>query len=94
MKHKKILGAVVLTTFAIAAGWGYQQNEKKNVLNELALANIEALARSEFNPGTCGWSLDGVLGICNIRRDHALELFYSFGGRWCCDSCSSTPYCG
>ena len=47
-----------------------------------------------YGSGTCGWSIDHNLGICGVSKDTALELYYSFGGWWCCDHCSSTPYCG
>lgn len=91
---KKIFGAALIAAMAVAAGWNYQQNKQSVELSDLAKANVEALASGEFNEGTCGYSPDGITGMCNIRKDHVLELYYSFGGYWCCDSCSSTSYCG
>ena len=49
---KKILGVIAFAAIAAAAGWNYQQNTKQNTnevgLSDLALANIDALARWEY----------------------------------------------
>lgn len=91
---KRIIGIILIAVAAVTAGWNFSQSQNEVKLSDLALANIEALASGEFNEGTCRYSQDGSTGMCNIRKDHALELYYSFGGHWCCDSCSSTRYCG
>lgn len=90
---KKFISITLIVAGVLTAGWNYSQSLKTG-LSDLALANVEALASGEFNEGTCGYSPDGSIGMCNIRKDHVLELYYSFGGYWCCDSCSSTRYCG
>lgn len=91
---KKLLGIIAIAALVAAAGWNFSQSQNEVEMSDLALANVEALASGEFNEGTCGYSPDGSTGMCNIRKDHVLELYYSFGGYWCCDSCSSTRYCG
>ena len=45
---KKFIGIVLI---AITAGWNFSQSEKKMELSDLALANVEALARGKINPG-------------------------------------------
>ena len=66
-------------------------NELKNILGG-------STTHSDLFPGTCGWrgeSADGVpVGECNVSKGHAIEMSSLFEGWWCCDSCSSTGYCG
>ena len=45
---KKFIGIVLI---AITAGWNFSQSEKKMELSDLALANVEALARDEGSSG-------------------------------------------
>ena len=52
---KKIFGAVLIAAMAVAAGWNFNQNKNEVELSDLALANVEALAQSESNIGTCTW---------------------------------------
>lgn len=44
---KKIIGVIAFAAIAVAAGWNYQQNQNEVELSDLALANMEALARGE-----------------------------------------------
>lgn len=44
---KKILGIAVVAAIALAAGWNYNQSKNETKLNDLALANVEALAGGE-----------------------------------------------
>lgn len=46
MKNK-IIGVITFTAIAVAAGCGYIQNKQNVVLSDLAMENIEALARWE-----------------------------------------------
>lgn len=92
--RKKTLSLAAMAIVAVVAAVGVSKNANKVELSDFALANVEALASGEFHEGTCGYSPDGILGMCNVRQDHVLELYYTFGGYWCCDSCSSTTYCG
>ena len=43
----KIFLAVLFTAIALAAGWNYSQSQNEVELSDLALANVEALARWE-----------------------------------------------
>ena len=44
---KKIIGVIAFAAIAAAAGWNYNQNNQKVELSDLALENVEALARGE-----------------------------------------------
>ena len=44
---KKIIGVIAFAAIAVAAGWNYQQNKQDVELSDLALENIEAIARNE-----------------------------------------------
>lgn len=60
---KKIIFTVAIIATAAIAGWNYQQNKQSVELSDLALENVEALARDEggFN---CFWE-DRNYTICN-----------------------------
>ena len=44
---KKIILSIAIIATAAIAGWNYQQNKQSVMLSDLALENIEALARWE-----------------------------------------------
>lgn len=44
---KRIIGVIAFVAIAVAAGWNYQQNKQSVELSDLALENVEALARRE-----------------------------------------------
>lgn len=44
---KKVLLTVAVVATVAIAGWNYQQNQQSVELSDLALENVEALARSE-----------------------------------------------
>jgi len=46
-----------------------------------------------YGYGTCGWTNGSETG-CGISKDLALYWVSTKGGRWCCDSCDETEYCG
>lgn len=52
---KKIFGAALIATMAVATGWNFNQSKNKVELSELALANVEALAQGEgiYTHGIC-----------------------------------------
>lgn len=57
---KKTFGVVLLMAIAITTYWNFNQIKNKKELTELALANINALARNESDdincltqPGSC-----------------------------------------
>lgn len=65
---KKILKATIVASFALIAGMNVYNAQKSDVMSELALANVEALAGCEWNSwigepvfhitltGYCSWS--------------------------------------
>lgn len=49
---KKIIGVAVLATIVIsAAAWNFNQGKNETKLNDIALANVEALATPELATG-------------------------------------------
>jgi len=50
---KKIIGVIAFAAIAVAAGWNYQQNKQEVELSDLALENVEALARGESADDYC-----------------------------------------
>ena len=44
---KKFFGVIAFVAIATAAVWNYQQNKQSVELSDLALENVEALARNE-----------------------------------------------
>ena len=61
---KKALYAVaVIATIAIA-GWNYQQNKQSVELSDLALENVEALARNEWGDEHCKGCSPSTSSIC------------------------------
>ncbi len=65
---KNILKATIVAAFALIAGMNVYNAQKSDVMSELALANVEALAGCEWNSwigepvfhitltGYCSWS--------------------------------------
>ena len=47
---KNILKATVVAAFALVAGFNVYNSQKSDVMSELALANVEALADDDENP--------------------------------------------
>jgi hypothetical protein len=50
---KKIISIVFLVAIAIAAAWGFSQNQDELALSDLTLENVEALASCETIAGSC-----------------------------------------
>ena len=57
---KKIIKIVFVAVFVAIAGYGVYTNQKSEVMSDLMLANVEALADDEMNVGdlvdNCVWS--------------------------------------
>ena len=47
---KNILKVTVVAAFALVAGFNVYNSQKSDVMSELALANVEALADDDENP--------------------------------------------
>jgi hypothetical protein len=70
---------------------------KLNINPEKVMKNEELVTLRGGYGGTCGykvwaygqWQID-----CGVTQEEALLAYGNWGGWWCCDSCSSTSYCG
>lgn len=76
---------------------------KKLNLKKLKLEAEDVLQRSQMAgfyggsgaSGTCGWDGGNLTSpFCGISREAAIDNATEHEGNWCCDSCSSTWYCG
>ena len=69
---KKFFGVIAFVAIATAAGWNYQQNKQSVELSDLALENVEALARNEDDKNGALWSNEaGTVYCCgngNVRN--------------------------
>ena len=52
---KNILKATVVAAFALVAGFNVYNAQKSDVMSDLALANVEALADDDENPNVRKW---------------------------------------
>lgn len=50
MKIKKTFGLLAAVAVIVAAGWSYQQSKQYDGMSDLAMENVEALARGEHGP--------------------------------------------
>ena len=70
----------------------------KKVLTPKEMKNVKAGSGGggDGSYGTCGWSQSGESdsGTCGISKESAQSYHQMYGGWWCCDSCSTTSYCG
>ena len=66
---KNILKATLVAAFALIAGFNVYNSQKSDVMSELALANVEALAGGEWGTGfNCRWA-DGNYWFCTPLGD-------------------------
>ncbi|WP_394803492.1 NVEALA domain-containing protein [Phocaeicola sartorii] len=70
---KKILKATIVASFALIAGMNVYNAQKSDVMSELALANVEALASGEGSGG---------FDCCNTCSGCLLWIFYRYTGNW------------
>ncbi len=72
-------------------------------LEKLGLSSGDLLQRSQLatitggetgGTGTCGYEDPEGYAVCNISKAQALSYYNEYDGRWCCDSCWKTDYCG
>ena len=50
---KKLFGVIAIAAIAAAASWNFSQSQNEIELSNLALANVEALARNEGSDVNC-----------------------------------------
>lgn len=66
---KKMIKIAFVAAFAAIAGYGVYANQKSEVLSDLTLANVEALAGGEWGTGfNCRWA-DGNYWFCTPLGD-------------------------
>ena len=58
----KILKVTIVAAFALIAGFNVYNAQKSDVMSDLALANVEALARYEVNPDCLNGCTSGNTG--------------------------------
>jgi NVEALA protein len=61
---RKIVGVAIVAAIAFVGGWNYNQSKNETKLNDLALANVEALATCETTHGTCWWTSQSYTKCC------------------------------
>ena len=59
---KKLLSIAVVAAVAVAAAWGFNQQERNIVLSNLALENVEVLAYGEKTGSSYGCIYGAVYG--------------------------------
>ena len=81
----KIFWAVLFTAIALAAGWNYSQSQDEIELSDLALANVEALARYELPDVEiiCSGGSYGMCQVC-VRRE-IYHPIYGLGYGYKCE---------
>ena len=66
----------------------------KNSKNLLTNEQMKNVMGGNGGWGTCGYkSWDGAKIECGVSKTVALSMADG-GGRWCCDSCAISTYCG
>lgn len=97
---KKIFGIALIAIMALAAGWNFTQSKNEVKLSELALANVEALARYELPEVEVNCS-GGSYGMCQYcHRYDVYHPMYGWGYAyeciksgdqedWCASGCDS-----
>lgn len=73
--------------FAAVAGYGVYTSQKSEVMSDLAMANVEALAQSE---ATTSWTCDGWWGDCSAFCGTCSTKIEGDGSLKGTHSCSST----
>ena len=73
---KKIIGVIAFAAIAVAAGWNYQQNKQEVELSDLALENVEALARGESANHRC----DDFTTMTSLSNGHTYYNMYPVCG--------------
>lgn len=71
---KKFFGVIAFVAIAVAAGWNYQQNKHEVELSDLALENVEALARGESAHHRC------VTTMTCLSKGHIYRNMYPVCG--------------
>jgi hypothetical protein len=96
MKKKVLLSGIFALALLVAAGYGVNQKVKSNAnLSDLALANVEALAQNENDPGIriyCRCTDGNFIGFnkqCKTNGDNAVCAQGEQGGNIDCTTYNS-----
>ena len=73
---KKFFGIFAVVAVMAAAGYGVLKNANQNELNDLALANIEALGAGEGDTTTPIYCQGGAVECARIVSGNTVHLFY------------------
>lgn len=73
---KKFFGVIAVVAIAAVAGWSYQLNEPEVELSDLALENVEALARGE----SAGHRCDDFTTMTCLSNGHTYRNMYPVCG--------------
>lgn len=88
---KKIFGVALIAAMAVAASWNFNQSKNEVELSDLALANVEALARNESG----GEGTDQACIACISPDGYRGVRFYcKYGTGGCYDSTCIAGSCG
>ena len=74
---QNILKVSLVAAFALFAGYNVYSSQKSDVMSDLALANMEALASSSEGPAWRGYYTDWNEGCCKISPRHNDECTLS-----------------
>lgn len=74
---KKFMRIAFVAAFAAIAGYGVYTNLKTDVMSDLALANVEALARNEVDQIKCNQAMGGTCVLINNTPEVQLIRMYS-----------------
>ena len=76
MKRKILCGIVALAVAGVAT-WNVNYNSQKNEMSDIMLANIEALAESEFDPiASCNlWCKYDPEYICILYTNVGINIY-------------------
>ena len=69
----KLFGIIAIVSIAAAASWNFSMSQNKMELDELALANVEALARDEGSGKTC------YAHCCTTKYNDCLNALHAEG---------------
>lgn len=72
----------------------FSELKARDILASKEMNQIKAGAVGGYPSGTCGYVGSDGSRECGVNKEYALFMHDWLGGRWCCDSCPETDYCG
>lgn len=72
----------------------FSELRKNDILSKEQMRFFKGGDQSSATSGMCGYIGSDGRGACNVSKSFALFMHEWVGGRWCCDSCPETDYCG